>query len=77
VDSDTFALCPARAVATQLIERLRPTARQLECEAYLDRVAQLASGPTWAERQLTLAGEVGDPRELIRQMSRRARVTSA
>jgi carboxylate-amine ligase len=77
VDSDTFALCPARAVATQLIERLRPTARQLQCEAYLDRAAQLAGGPTWAEQQLTLAGEVGDPRELIRQMSRRARVTAA
>jgi carboxylate-amine ligase len=76
VDSDTFALCPARAVAIQLIERLRPTAQRLQCETYLDRVAALAGGPTWAERQLALAGEVGDPRELIRQVSRQARVTA-
>jgi hypothetical protein len=64
-------------VATQLIDRLRPTARNLQCEEYLDRAAALAGGPTWAERQLALASQLGDSRELIRQMCSQARVPAA
>jgi carboxylate-amine ligase len=77
VDSDTFNLMPARAVAGRLIEQLRPTARELDCESYVDRAGQVASGPTWAERQLDIFRETNDPAEVVRRMSEQSRLSPA
>jgi carboxylate-amine ligase len=74
VDSDTFSLHPAREVARRLVDHLRPTARDLACETYLERAAA-AAGPTWAERQRELARQTGEPAEMIRRMSRMSRLS--
>jgi carboxylate-amine ligase len=75
VDSDTFALHPAREVAARLIALLGPVARDLGCANYLERAAALAAGPTWAERQLGLWKDADDPREVVRRMTERSRLS--
>jgi carboxylate-amine ligase len=77
VDSFTFELCPARTVASNLVESLRGAAEQLNCRDYLARVLDLASGPTWAERQLQIFRETGDPVEVVRRLSQASRLSGA
>jgi hypothetical protein len=43
----------------------------------LDRAGQLASGPTWAERQLDIFRETNDPAEVVRRMSEQSRLSPA
>lgn len=74
VDCDTLALQPAREVAARLIGTLRPVAHVLQCESYLERAARLAAGPTWAERQLRILAETGDPRAVVRRMTGHSRI---
>lgn len=77
VDCDTFAMQPAREVAARLIDALRPVARELECERYLENAARLASGPTWAERQLGLLRETGDLRAVVQRMIKYSRISNS
>ena len=61
VDSFTFESRPARTAVVELVELLRDTAEQLDCLTYLEHVRKMAAGLTWAERQLQLLKETGDP----------------
>ncbi|MGE3808171.1 MAG: YbdK family carboxylate-amine ligase [Gemmataceae bacterium] len=67
VDSRTFELRPARDEVRHLIGLLRPTAEKLDCLPYLERAVEMVQGPTWAERQLALLRETGDPAEVVRR----------
>ena len=74
VDSFTFESRPARGAVVELVELLRDTAEQLDCLSYLDHVREMAAGPTWAERQLQLLEETGDPKEVVRRMTQISRL---
>jgi carboxylate-amine ligase len=75
VDVYTFEARPVRDVVDRLVERLRPTADELGCLAYLERCRNMAAAPTWADRQLALHEELRDPREMVRQLARQARLS--
>lgn len=68
IDPFTHEAQPVREVARKLVRRLEPKARELRCEAELADVERLIQGPTWAERQLALLKETGDPAEVVRRM---------
>jgi carboxylate-amine ligase len=71
VDSFTLQPHPVRQIVTGLMDRLRPVADQLDCRSYLERMPAIAAGPSWADRQLALLRETGDPREVVRRMTDR------
>ena len=75
VDSFTLESAKARDRARELVELLRPTAEHLGCLEYLERIETIAAGPTWAERQLAIFDETGDPAEVVRRMSAQSRLT--
>ncbi len=68
VDSDTFELHFARDLVRDLVERVRPAAKALDCSAELDRVLAIADRPNWSQRQLDLLNTSGEPSEMVRQM---------
>ncbi len=74
VDSFTFESRSARTAVVELVELLRDTAEQLDCLTYLEHVREMAAGPTWAERQLQFLDETGDPKEVVRRMTRISRL---
>lgn len=75
VDSFTFESRKARDKALELVRELRPTAERLGCLPYLERVNTIATGPTWAERQLEIFRETGDPAEVVRRLCEQSRLT--
>ena len=75
VDSFTYELSSARDEVRSLVERLRPVALELGAAPYLDRAAELASGPAWADRQLALLEQTRDPAEVVRRMSAASRLS--
>ncbi len=77
VESQTYRLEPVRRTLHALAHQLRPTAERLDCARYLDRLPKLADSPTWAQRQLDLLNEVGDPVELVRRMTSNCRISSS
>ena len=68
IDPLTHEPQPVRRLVYELLERLRPTARELGCEAELGDVERMAKGPTWAERQLAVLRQTGDAAETVRRM---------
>ncbi|MGD9645404.1 MAG: YbdK family carboxylate-amine ligase [Pirellulales bacterium] len=75
VDCDDFTVRTSRQEALRLIEMLRPYGRRLDCEAYLEQAAALASGPSWAQRQLDALRRAGSPAALVRQMTETSRIS--
>jgi hypothetical protein len=59
---------PARKMARRLVSGLREYAEQLGCAEELESVRSLIGKPTWAERQLAILQETGDPTEVVRRM---------
>ena len=76
VESQAYRLEPVRRTLHDLVRDLGPTAERLGCGPYLRRVAGIADGPTWAQRQLDVLREVGDPAELVRRMTAGSRIGS-
>ncbi len=77
VDTVSFQAQPARETLIDLAAKLRPVAERLDCVQYLGRISELASGPTWAQRQLELLKETGNAAEMIRRLTEASRVTAA
>jgi carboxylate-amine ligase len=75
VNPHTFEVRPLTQVVDWLIKRLRPTADELGCVAYLERCRAMAQSPSWADRQQQLLKELGSPQEMVRRLAREARVT--
>lgn len=75
VDPRTHESMPVPQVVEGLLQRLRPTADELGCRRHLERVQELASGPSWADRQLSLIGELG-PVEAARKSVEGSRLTA-
>ena len=76
VDSITLESKPVRERLLQMVELLRPTADRLGCLEHLEQLRETAMGPTWADRQLMLLEETGDPAEVIRRMIGLSRLTT-
>lgn len=75
VQSRTFELQPARDVLRRLIEQLRPAAAELDCSSYLNRVVKLAADPAAANHQRDLLARIGDPVEVVRQLTEATRMS--
>jgi len=75
VDSFTYQVHPVQVVMEQLIDTLRPTARQLDCAGYLERCLELAAGPSCSDRQLAMFAQTGEMREVVRRLTERSRLS--
>jgi carboxylate-amine ligase len=75
VDDYTFEVRPLEQVVEHLVARLLPAAEELGCADYLQRCQEMASGPTWADRQLALAEETGDLPSMVRLLTEQSRVS--
>jgi len=74
VDGITYESKTARECVKDLVLQLQPTAKRLQCERWLNHAAQMASGPTWAQRQLNAFGETGDYRATVARMAALSRL---
>ncbi len=74
VDSYTYEVRSCQETVHRLVELLRPTARQLDCLPYLERVLRLAQGPDWATRQVSLLRQTQNPQKLVQILTEQARV---
>ena len=77
VDAFTYEVQTLPQIVDRLVERLSPTAEDLGCVDYLQRCRQLAAGPSWAERQLTLAEQKGGLPAMVRELIAQSRVTAS
>ena len=75
VDEYTHEALPVSKVVENLIYVLRPIARQLKCEPYLEHCQKMADGPSWAARQLSILEETADAREMVRILCEEARTS--
>jgi len=75
VNSDTHQVRPVREIVAHLVELLLPWAEDLGCTAYLEHAATMADQCTWADRQLAILKESGDPAEVVRRLSSEARIS--
>ncbi|MFP8872775.1 MAG: YbdK family carboxylate-amine ligase, partial [Myxococcota bacterium] len=71
----TYKVQPLSEIMRTLADWLRPTAESLDCVSYLERAKQMASGPSWADRQLAILNETGDRVEVVRRMTAGSRTT--
>jgi len=62
-------------VVHSLVEHLMPTADELDCVRYIEHVRQIASLPSWADRQIQIMQETGDPREIVRRRTEQSRIS--
>ncbi len=74
VDAFTYEIRSARKVVRDLVKRLMPTAKKLNCVAYLQRAAEMATEPTWADRQLRVLDVTDDKAEVVRRMTAGSRI---
>jgi len=74
---DPFTCEPhaVRAIVDDLVSKLQPVARKLQCTSHLNRVLDLARGASWADRQLEVLKKTGDPVEVVRHFSQSSRLS--
>lgn len=77
VNVKTFETESVPSIVNRMIEYLRPTARQLDCVPYLERVREIARGPSWADRQLEVFRETGDPAAVVKRLNDQSRIVEA
>ena len=75
VDSYTHEALPVAEAVEKLALHLRPVAEELDCVDRLDHCRQIASSPSWADRQLSILAETDSPEEIVRQMTEESRTT--
>jgi glutamate---cysteine ligase / carboxylate-amine ligase len=75
VDTDTYRSASVEDTVRRLVDDLRRTAVELDCENYLDHCVTMARNPSSAQRQLDLMAETNDPREVVRRLVSDARIT--
>ena len=77
VNTITYQVQPVSEVVEDMVNSLQPTAAALGCTDYLQRCASIARLPSWADRQLAILEETGDPCEIVRQQTEAARISPA
>ncbi len=76
IDPLTFEQRGVRETVDRLVDVLRPVAAQLNCSAWLDRVLALAQSQSWANRQLEVLKQTGDPADVVRHFTARSRLSA-
>ncbi len=77
VDSNTFEIVSARDSLKRLVNKLRASSQQLDCEKYLERIITIAENPGWALKQLEILKNTEDPTEVVRQLTEVSRLSAA
>ena len=77
IDPFTCEPHPVREIIHDLVERLQPIAEQLQCQSHLQRVAQIAQGKSWADKQLEVFQQTGDTADVVRHFTQLSRLTDA
>ena len=67
VNSEDYSQCSVETMVAQLVERLLPYSKELDCEAELRSVMSIPQ-ETGAKKQLDIFERTGDRREVVRQM---------
>ena len=75
VNSYTYKVESVSQVIHYLIQKLRPIGEELNCLPYLEHCETIADSPSWAERQRSILEETGEPTEIVRRLSRQARLS--
>jgi carboxylate-amine ligase len=75
VHAYTFQIQTIPDILTELLRSLRPTARELDCLDYLNRVQEMATSPSWSERQMEILHETNDRAEVVRRLCRESRIS--
>lgn len=70
----TFETQSLPTIVNGMIDYLRPIGRELNCLPYLERAREISTGPSWADRQLEIYRESGDPRDVVEQMVLQSRI---
>jgi carboxylate-amine ligase len=76
VEQFTYVTQPVSLTVENLVQRLRPTARELQCEPQLERALLLATQPSCAQRQVDMLQETGDLAEVVRQLTAYSRLSA-
>jgi len=75
VDSYTYQSVSVAQAVDQLVDKLTPVGASLGCEHHLERCRQIASSPSWADRQMSIMTETGSAEEIVRQLTETSRVS--
>ena len=74
VDTYTYESFSAKERIGQLVRRLRPEAEALDCKGYLETCLDIASRPSWSERQRSIYEQTQDPTEIVRTLTELSRI---
>jgi carboxylate-amine ligase len=75
VDTNTYRSATVADTVARLVELLGPTAAELNCEAYLNHCIFMAENPSAAQRQVDLVAQLGDSKEMVRQIVEASRIS--
>ena len=75
VNSFSYDVESLSLVVNSIIEKLVPAAQELDCVEQLEHVRLMASSRTWADRQLEIFRQTGDPRQIVAQLTEQSRVS--
>jgi carboxylate-amine ligase len=75
VDLYTHEVVTVAQVVDEMTKKLQPVSVELGCEQHLLRCRQLASSPSWADRQMTAYEDTGNAQEVVRQLTAGARIS--
>jgi glutamate---cysteine ligase / carboxylate-amine ligase len=76
VDSTDYRARSLSLTVNSMVEHLLPIAKKLECADYLENVRQMASGPSWSDRQMSIYKRTRDPVQIVKQMVQQARISA-
>ena len=75
VNSYTYEVQSVGEIAKSLVRILQPTAEELDCWDYLQRVSHLAEAPGWAGRQREIFKRTNDRAAIVRELTALSRIT--
>lgn len=75
VDTYAFTVQSVPDVVENLVQKLTPHARQLDCVGYLRHALDMAHSPSWSRIQLQLLEETNDRAEVVRRLCARSRLS--
>jgi carboxylate-amine ligase len=76
VNSYSHEVQTVSEVIAFLVGYLQPTAKELDCLPQLMHNEQIASAPSWADRQLEILDETGNPLEIVRRLTAQSRISA-
>jgi carboxylate-amine ligase len=74
VNTQDYRVQAVDQIADDMVDQLRAVAQDLDCEAELLSVRDIARGPSWSDRQREILKRTGQPAEIVRQLSQQARM---